>query len=391
MLHPLFLDAEPGSIWSYVAAIPMIAAAVFLFLPRPQSSTARLWNVVAAIYLVAAAGLLFIVPLPVVLLVSATAIYLSLPRPQPYPLLIRGITGGLAVLSVLAVLISWGPFSPETVLFFCFAGMAVLFGGLLVTQHDPARAALSFAMVVMSTCGLFLLQAAPFLMAATIIIYAGAIIVTFLFVLMLAQQHGLSSADYRSREAMLSTIAGFVLLGSLLYVLKINYNTKPLEPIIARLEEARATDPQKVQDMLLEEQFNTDLMQVLPRNRPDLVKKATEDFGKAREPMGDKAGKTAAVDEFIATLKSIRLQTGDLRPSEKLPMSPFSGAASNSSAVDARRSPDGSGPLPATNVAALGKTLFTDYLLSVELGGTLLLVATIGAIAITGRRGERTL
>ena len=41
-----------------------------------------------------------------------------------------------------------------------------------------------------STCGLFLLQAAPFLMAATIIIYAGAIVVTFLFVIMLAQQEG---------------------------------------------------------------------------------------------------------------------------------------------------------------------------------------------------------
>ena len=44
--------------------------------------------------------------------------------------------------------------------------------------------------------------------------------------------------------------------------------------------------------------------------------------------------------------------------------------------------------LPAANVAGLGKTLFTDYLLAVELAGTLLLVATIGAIAIAGRRPE---
>jgi NADH:ubiquinone oxidoreductase subunit 6 (subunit J) len=40
------------------------------------------------------------------------------------------------------------------------------------------------------------------------------------------------------------------------------------------------------------------------------------------------------------------------------------------------------------NVAPLGRTLFTDYLLPVELGGTLLLVATIGAIAISGRKPE---
>ena len=46
------------------------------------------------------------------------------------------------------------------------------------------------------------------------------------------------------------------------------------------------------------------------------------------------------------------------------------------------------GQLPAENVADLGRSLFTDYLLAVELGGTLLLVATIGAIAIAGRRAE---
>src|SRR5262249_30075445 len=44
--------------------------------------------------------------------------------------------------------------------------------------------------------------------------------------------------------------------------------------------------------------------------------------------------------------------------------------------------------VPGENVAPLGRSLFTDYLLPVELGGTLLLVAVIGAIAIAGRRTE---
>jgi len=39
-------------------------------------------------------------------------------------------------------------------------------------------------------------------------------------------------------------------------------------------------------------------------------------------------------------------------------------------------------------VAAIGTSLFTDYLLPVELAAMLLLVATIGAIAIAGRRAE---
>ena len=54
-----------------------------------------------------------------------------------------------------------------------------------------------------------------------------------------------------------------------------------------------------------------------------------------------------------------------------------------------RRNKDDNRPeLPHENTAYLGRALFTDYLLAVELGGTLLLVATIGAIAIASRRTE---
>ena len=90
---------------------------------------------------------------------------------------------------------------------------------MMITQKNPVHAALSFALVVLSTCGLFLLQAAPFLMAATIIVYAGAIVVTFLFVIMLAQQEGPSDADQRTREPFLASLAGGVLLAALVCVL----------------------------------------------------------------------------------------------------------------------------------------------------------------------------
>jgi NADH-quinone oxidoreductase subunit J len=48
----------------------------------------------------------------------------------------------------------------------------------------------------------------------------------------------------------------------------------------------------------------------------------------------------------------------------------------------------GAGQLPARNVGNLGYLLYTDHLLAVELAGTLLLVATIGAIAIAQRKRE---
>lgn len=43
------------------------------------------------------------------------------------------------------------------------------------------------------------------------------------------------------------------------------------------------------------------------------------------------------------------------------------------------------------SLRGLGRTLFTDYLYAVELAGTILLVATIGAVAISPRRSQGTL
>src|ERR1700740_2737851 len=131
---------------------------------------------------------------PIVLTVGLglAGIFLLWPRPRPYRSLWGGLLGGLALLLGGWLLIHVGKLSPETVLFYSFSAIAIVAGGLLITQANPVRAALAFALVVLSTCGLFLLLAAPFLMAATTIIYAGAIIVTFLFVLILAQQEGLS-------------------------------------------------------------------------------------------------------------------------------------------------------------------------------------------------------
>ena len=51
---------------------------------------------------------------------------------------------------------------------------------------------------------LFWLQSAPFLAAATVIVYAGAIVVTFVFVIMLAQQSGATVV----RPALAAAVSG---------------------------------------------------------------------------------------------------------------------------------------------------------------------------------------
>ena len=55
--------------------------------------------------------------------------------------------------------------------------------------------AICFAVSLLGTAGLFLFNGAEFIGVATIVVYAGAIVVTFLFVIMLAQPEGNSAYD----------------------------------------------------------------------------------------------------------------------------------------------------------------------------------------------------
>ena len=52
----------------------------------------------------------------------------------------------------------------------------------------PVYSAVYFVLVVLATTGLCVLAAAEFLAAALVIVYGGAIMVTYIFVIMLAQQ-----------------------------------------------------------------------------------------------------------------------------------------------------------------------------------------------------------
>jgi NADH-quinone oxidoreductase subunit J len=65
----------------------------------------------------------------------------------------------------------------------------------MISAKSPVYSALWFAMSLVGVAGLFFMQGAQFLGGATIVVYAGAIVVTFLFVIMLAQPEGHSVYD----------------------------------------------------------------------------------------------------------------------------------------------------------------------------------------------------
>ena len=70
-------------------------------------------------------------------------------------------------------------------IFFILAGVALVSGGLVVFQRQPLRSALWLIVNFFAVAGIYLLAHAEFIAAIQIIVYAGAIMVLFLFVIML--------------------------------------------------------------------------------------------------------------------------------------------------------------------------------------------------------------
>ena len=74
---------------------------------------------------------------------------------------------------------------PETLLFYLLAGVAVLSSALVIGQRNPMYSVMMLIGSFLGLAGLYILLDAPFVAMAQIIIYAGAIMVLFLFVVML--------------------------------------------------------------------------------------------------------------------------------------------------------------------------------------------------------------
>ena len=103
----------------------------------------------------------------------------------------------------------------EEAAFLIVSLVAVISAAATIVSRSPVYAAIWFALSLAGVAGVLLVLGAQFLGVATIVVYAGAILVMFLFVLMLAQPAGLAPYDRVSNEPFLSALAGAVLLGVL--------------------------------------------------------------------------------------------------------------------------------------------------------------------------------
>jgi len=99
--------------------------------------------------------------------------------------------------------------------FFVLAALAVIGAVSLILQRHPIHSALSLIVVMIALAGLYLLLGAEFVAAVQIIVYGGAIMVLFVFVIMLLnagveEQTSISKMAGAPGLLLVVALAGFV-------------------------------------------------------------------------------------------------------------------------------------------------------------------------------------
>jgi len=100
------------------------------------------------------------------------------------------------------------------ILFYVFAALTLLCGVLVIANpfsRNPVTSAMFLVLTVISMAGLFILLHAFFLAAVQILVYAGAVIVLFLFVIMLLDL----KEEERRKIKKFSLVAGSICVGAI--------------------------------------------------------------------------------------------------------------------------------------------------------------------------------
>jgi NADH-quinone oxidoreductase subunit J len=103
------------------------------------------------------------------------------------------------------------------ILFFICAAVAVLGAVLLIVAREPVHSALAVILVMMALAVLYLLLGAEFIAAVQVIVYAGAVMVLFVFVIMLLNAGVEVRTNYSKIAKYLGVPLGLFLLVEVAY------------------------------------------------------------------------------------------------------------------------------------------------------------------------------
>ena len=107
------------------------------------------------------------------------------------------------------------------IVFYLFAGLAVIAALGVVAVRSAVYSALSLAVVFVSLAALYVLLSAPFIAAAQVMIYAGAILILFVFVIMMLSPGVDQGFGALKRQRPLAILFGLALVAELVVVLAV--------------------------------------------------------------------------------------------------------------------------------------------------------------------------
>jgi len=288
---------------------------------------------------------------------GAAGLYLIL-RPGRRGTRVAGTIVALAGLAWLFVLVlqtapSLGGGPPVFAVLFSI--IAVAGAVRMVTHPKPVYAAVYFILVVVASAGLFLLLLAEFMAFALLIVYAGAILIVYMFVLMLAQPspsdgdvEGTTHYDRVPREPFAAVAVGFILFASLGDCL---FLSSPLLRQHADPQSLRTADLAAWRDL---------------ERMPKLLLRAARE----RDP---------AVRELVAYPDGrLVLPTADGGATVRARTDAEGGEETRTVALDA-------GSLPK-NTQRLGLALVLGFPGGLELAGVILLMAMYGAVVLARKQ-----
>src|SRR4051795_2834378 len=104
-----------------------------------------------------------------------------------------------------------------TFFFYLLSGLALLGGVLVITRKNAIHSALALILTLLAQAGLYLMLYAPFVAGVQIILYAGGIMVLFLFVIMLVSIEKAEIEEQFNKQWHVSLAAAIVLGALFIY------------------------------------------------------------------------------------------------------------------------------------------------------------------------------
>jgi NADH-quinone oxidoreductase subunit J len=107
----------------------------------------------------------------------------------------------------------------DTIVFYLFAALSVFAGVRVITARNPVHAALFLVLAFFSMAGIWLLLEAEFLAITLVLVYVGAVMVLFLFVVMMLDVDLVQLREGFWRWFPFGVLLAMVMVGEMIWVL----------------------------------------------------------------------------------------------------------------------------------------------------------------------------